>query len=452
MKRKLLFLFTYSANNVSGNTGKNTEYMLYYFLNDNDNRYHYHKHYIKGRILLMKNLQKILVALTIVLSIVGCTGENEKNNVNEVASNEAKQKDSINKTTESDDDSTRLDNHLDNNNEKTIQITDCAGRKVEIEGTAERIVDLTMIEGVRTLIQLGAQDRLVGMSQYDHQAFNPDGLFKKTYFIVSRFKSEMEKITNVGSHTEPNIEMVLSLEPDVVFVEYNRKEYADVLQKQIDIPVVCVGGYGSFNYEVFSIVGEIVGKEERAKELIAFAKEKIKLVTDITDKIKEEDKKSIYYWVRPLIDDPRTDAYYEAFELAGAINVASNAENISESMFKVTKEQILAWDADYIFMHSSFTEENVKGWHTIDSIKQDSIVKGTKAVIDNHVYPLRGPMRGWDIATQAAEVLYIAKLLYPDKFIDLDVEQNGNEILEKFYNINGLYTDMSQKVNLYEWK
>lgn len=335
--------------------------------------------------------------------------------------------------------------------DETIKIVDCAGRQVELKEEAERIVDLTFLEGVRTLIELGAQNHLVGMSDMDHQAFNPNGVLKNYYIIVSQIAPELKNIANVGSHEEPNIEKIMSLNPDVIFVEWSRQDYADTLQNQINIPVVCVGGYGSFNYEIFSVVGKIVGKEERAEELISFTKSKIKAVTDITKDISKEEKKKIYYWVRPYIGDPRTNGRYEAFELAGGRNVAAEGDTIPYGVYKVTKEQIAAWNPEYIFRHSAFLED-IEGWHTIDTIKKDAVIRSTKAVSNNNVFPTKGHMRGWDIATESTEVFYLAKILYPEKFPNLDVELVGNEILEKFYGIKGLYTDMSNKIGLYQWK
>ena len=45
---------------------------------------------------------------------------------------------------------------------------------------------------------------------------------------------------------------------------------------------------------MFRIAGKIIGKEERAEELIFYSQEKIKLVTDIIDKINDEDKPSVF--------------------------------------------------------------------------------------------------------------------------------------------------------------
>jgi len=344
--------------------------------------------------------------------------------------------------------SSRKDNENLNEN---VEFEDCAGRKITLTKKVERIVDLTFLEGVRTLIELEAEDYLVGMSEMDHQAFNKDGMLKNSYLIVSQAAPGLKNVVNVGNHNEINVEKIMSLNPDVVFVEWSKKDYADKLQAQINIPVVCVGGYGSFNYEIFSVVGKIVGKEDRAEELIEYTKTKLEAITKVTENIPEDKKKKIFYWVRPYIGDPRTNGRYEAFELAGAKNVARGDNNTPYGVYKITKEQILDWNPDYIFKHSSFIKD-VEGWHTIESIKEDKIISGTIAAKNNCILPTKGHMRGWDIATEATEVFYLAKIMYPNKFMEIDVEKECNEILKKFYGIDNLYTDMSNKLRLHNIK
>jgi len=331
-----------------------------------------------------------------------------------------------------------------------IEFEDSAGRQVKLDKTAERIVDLTFLDGVRTLIELEASDKLVGMSEMDHHAFMEDGPMKDMYIIVSKVAPELKNIVNVGSHKEPNVETIISLNPDVIFMGWSRKEYADTLQGQTGVPVVCVGGYGEFNYSVFDIVGKVVGKEERAAELVSFLKSKLKIVTDVTDKIPEDQKKKIFYLVRPYIGDPRTNGRYQAFEIAGGINVASRGKVIPYGVYKITSEQILAWNPDFIFRHSSNTRD-IKGLHTLETVCQDKIMKMTSAVKNGNVFNTKGHLRGWDIATESVEVFYLAKILYPELFEDMDVESMGNEILEKFYGLPGLYTEMSELIRLYTW-
>jgi iron complex transport system substrate-binding protein len=336
--------------------------------------------------------------------------------------------------------------------EESIKVVDCAGREVEIGSNVEKIVDLTTVDGVRTLIELEAEEFIVGISNKSHQMFNSKGASGKNYIIVSQAAPELKDISIVGDIKEPNIEMIMSLKPDVIFIDSFAKKSAEDIQSQTNIPVVCVGSYGSFNYEMFTMLGKIVGKEERANELVEFTKNKVELVTNITNKIPEDKRKSLFYWSHPFAGNaPKTNGNYEAFQLAGGKNVAREGDVIPKGVYEVTKEQIVAWDPEFIFLHSPF-KEAFEGWRSVDDVKEDEVIKGTKAVAKGNVYALKGELGGWDIATEVTEVFYIAKILYPEEFQNLDVEKEGDEILKRFYGIDGLYTDMSEKIKLYQWK
>ncbi|MEA1974643.1 MAG: ABC transporter substrate-binding protein [Bacillota bacterium] len=332
----------------------------------------------------------------------------------------------------------------------SITIVDCANREVVLEKKAERIIDLTYLEGVRTLIELNADHLLVGMSANDHHGFILGGPLKDVYKTAINSSPQLNELPNVGSYKEPNIEKIISLKPDLILVMPNQKEQANTLSKQLNIPVICVGGNGTFNLEMFNIVGKAIGKEDRANELIEFTNGKIEKVRNITDKISMEDKKSIFYLVRTL-GDPVTNGRYEGFDIAGAVNVANQGESTPYDKYAITKEQIVEWNPDIILKQTPTTKD-VEGYHTMETIKNDPIFKTIKAVKNNQIYSVKGQMRGYDIANELAEIFYVAKLLYPNEFQELDVEKEGNEILKKFYNVDGLYTKMSNAIGLYEWE
>ncbi len=184
--------------------------------------------------------------------------------------------------------------------------------------------------------------------------------------------------------------------------------------------------------------------------MIKFTEERIERITDITNSIPTEEKKRIFYWIRTL-GDPQTNGRYEAFELAGAINVAAEGDLIPYGKYKTTIEQVVKWNPD-IILRQTATIDDVKGFNTVEIIKENPIIKDVEAIKNNDVFPTKGQMRGYDVASELAEVYYIAKLLYPDEFKDLDVMVEGDEIMKEFYYEDGLYTKMSNELGFHEWK
>ncbi len=399
---------------------------------------------------LFKKYITVLLVGVLLLTITGCQSETKPNEDTSANAQDNSNEDTSDATNTSSDTTDEQDSN--DNSESSITIKDCVGRVVVLDKEAERIVDLTTMDGVRTLIQLGAQDRVVGFNESSHTVFNGKGKAKKNYIIVSQVAPELKDLPVVGNIKEPNIEMIISLNPDIILIDSMAKNSAEAIQNQTNIPVVCVGTFGSFEYDMLDMLGTIVGEKERAQELIDFTKTKLQNITDITNNIPQEEKKRLYYWTHPMKGHaPKTNANYEAFVLAGANNVAVEADVIPKGVYEITKEQIIAWDPEYIFIHSPF-KDDFDGWMSADLAKEDEVIQGTQAVIQDKVYPIKGELGGWDMSTQAAEVFYLAKILYPDKFEDLNVEKEGNEILKKYYNLDGLFTDMSHQIQLYEWE
>ena len=66
-------------------------------------------------------------------------------------------------------------------------------------------------------------------------------------------------------------------------------------------------------------------------------------------------------------------------------------------------------------------------------------------------YMLFSPMT-LDPAISITVGYYLAKLFHPDKFEDLDVEKESNEIFERFYGVTDFYTKMLDWSDLYRWE
>jgi len=338
-------------------------------------------------------------------------------------------------------------------NDTTIHITDIEGRQIVLDQPAKRVVDCTGLGGTRLLVQLEAVDLLVGVTDHTLGAVTGDGASSNVFHPVSRAVPELKEgdLASIGGYNEPNVQAIMALEPDVILVGWGGKGLAESLQNQTGIPAVCIGRMdGHFDYDLLEIVGKVVGKEDRAEALIAYTKEKLEVVTQLSKDIPEKDKKSVYFWIYPRLDKaPRSNGVYDAFDYAGVINVASNDEGLK--LYETSKEQIALWNPDYIYLQS-FDKEQMDGFYTSDLLAEDDVLKHIDAVKNNRVYKLRGPNADWDTAVQLTEVFYTAKIFYPDVFGELDVEAHGNEIFKTFYGVDNLYSEMVEYLGLTDFK
>jgi iron complex transport system substrate-binding protein len=223
------------------------------------------------------------------------------------------------------------------------------------------------------------------------------------------------------------------------------------MQEKTDIPVVCAGKStgGDLTLDEHRILGWIIGKEKKVEELIEFLDEKQAELESITSKIPENEKPKVYVaHMGPSREDIlQVMIRYDPLDIAGGINVAKDC--VGESATVISKEQIIDWNPDIILIGSSPGKEHRV---SIEDVLSDSTLKTVNAVKNGRVYYTKGCMIGWDPATVTTEAFYFAKLFHPDKFKDLNVDKECNEILDKFYGVRNLYTEMVEKCELYNWK
>ncbi|MCD4845666.1 MAG: ABC transporter substrate-binding protein [Methanosarcinales archaeon] len=333
--------------------------------------------------------------------------------------------------------------------EKELTICDQADRIVTVQKPVEKIV--TLFPAVmRVIVHLDAADMIVGVC--GRTADYADTM------VVLQAHPELAELPCAGMYNDPNAEMIISLDPDVVFAYVSVPDAADTLQEITGIPVICISPSPTGNeynapggpYDTWSLAGMVIGKREQANELISYCEEEIAKVTDITSGIPDEDKPTVYFChAHQATDITRAVTSYDPMNIAGAKNVAGELTGSGPSVvLDVPKEQIIDWDPEIIMIHG-FSKEPLL---SIESVLSDPTLGGVKAIEDERIYYTKGWYIGWDPATGLAECSYMAKLFHPDSFADLDIEQKGNEILEKFYGVEGLYTwTLEYCGNYYTW-
>ena len=143
--------------------------------------------------------------------------------------------------------------------EKELTLIDQADRTVTVPRPIERIVS-TSIDACRTIVQLGEADKLVGV---------PSGRFKRfETLIAGTAYSQLNELPDIGPFFNPNVELIVSLKPDVLFgiVGSMYLNYANTVQEKTAIPVICVGAPGSQDFEIHQLVDTVIGEEREAEE------------------------------------------------------------------------------------------------------------------------------------------------------------------------------------------
>jgi len=305
-----------------------------------------------------------------------------------------------------------------------VEIKDMAGRTVKIPEKVERVATL-FPANLRIIVMLNATDRVVGISNY----FDRYG--DKLEDALAH--PELLKAERIGSVREPDMEKIAELKPDVIFIESAYAQIADTIEKNTGVPVVCIntsiysGKLEDF-YKTIRLVAKILGKEERAEKIIEYIDSEVENVTKRVEDIPKEERPRVFLsnWAY------RHGIGWTVKNYAPIDLIARNvAENIPAHYMEVTKEQIIEWNPDVIFIHG------YKGKSAVDEILNDPALQQVKAVKEGKVYGLFGPYIGYDPKTMIVDLYWAAKVLYPERFKDVDVMKKGEEVFTFFYGWKG---------------
>ncbi|MCD4765486.1 MAG: ABC transporter substrate-binding protein [Methanosarcinales archaeon] len=325
--------------------------------------------------------------------------------------------------------------------EKEMTVLDVTDRIVTINKPVERIASSSRVQDIRTICALGAADRIVGVPV----AITGDDAYLYSAIYLSH--PELTELPVAGNPYSggPNLEMIASLEPDLVLTSWAD---ADAVQEATGVPTIeAHNPEPILDFKELTFMGYVLNEQERAKELISYYNEKLDEVTEVTSGISDDEKPKVYlaFWG----DLTLTPAFYNPVELAGGDYVAEGGTQgpYGPFMWQVSKEQIIAWNPDVILVHGAMTEMLSR-----DDVLSDPDLQSVSAIQNGTVYSTKGHAWGWDPATGVVESFYMAKLFHPEEFVDMDVEMEGDGILEEVYGADGIWTEMTERCDLHTWE
>ena len=205
---------------------------------------------------------------------------------------------------------------------------------------------------------------------------------------------------------------------------------ADELSAKTGIPVVAIANPGLFDGKMsasLDIIGEVLGKQDRAKEVNAFMDAAQNDLNDRTKDIAQASKPTVYngalnYKGKHGFDG--TSAKYGPFVAINANNVVDQTGQ--SGAFIIDLEQVLAWNPDIIFLDP----ENM-GLVNEQNTQNPDYFTALNAVNSGKVYSQLAYNNNYtNIEIALADAYYAGTIIYPDKFKDIDIEKKTNEIFK----------------------
>jgi len=188
-----------------------------------------------------------------------------------------------------------------------IEFTDFKGSDISLDQYPQRIVSLSPTS-TEVMFAIGAQDKLVGVT---NSCDYPEGALA---------------IEKVGDFSGPNLEMIVSLKPDVVIGGTYIQEDVTKALFELGIPVISTEAENIADiYTSIEILGMLSQNEDNAKKVIDDMKARLE---EIAEKVKVSEPVSVFYvvWKDPFKTAGNDTFINEVLTLAGGENVASDVE------------------------------------------------------------------------------------------------------------------------------
>lgn len=281
-----------------------------------------------------KIITKTLIIILITLCIVGCKNESKISEPNP-------------------------QNHK-TNTAFPITLTDQMGREVTIEKLPERIISLAP-SNTEILFTLGLEDRIVGVTDFCDY---PEAAKSK------------EKI---GGFSEPNIEKIISLQPDLILATSMHQKPVEELEK-LNVPSVVLDPKDFEDvFTSIEIIGKATGQDDKAAAIVGDLKARVKDVDDKVIKLTEDERPKVYYeiWPSPITTAGPGTFVNDIIQRAGGENIAKDAK---KAYPQYSQEMIVAKNPDIIiFSHHGSSNQsaedilNRQGWESIEAIKNNKV-------------------------------------------------------------------------------
>lgn len=307
----------------------------------------------------------------------------------------------------------------------TRTITDMLGREVEIPETIENVVAIGAT--ARMLTYAGCADKIVGITDLEKEC-SPGMPYA---YINSDSFSKLTGVAPGGVSGEIYDEALATLAPDIIFTSFSEIDQVNTMQAKLNIPVVALSYKGIFSdsvYDALTLVGDIMGAQDRCTELIAAMKGWQKDLNDRTKDIADADKPSVYAGAvsfRGGHGIEGTYANYPPFTAINAKNVVDEAGK--DGALLIEKEKLVVWDPDIIFLtpgNMSLVNEDYK--------TNPSYYTNLKAVKNGNVYSqIDYNYYGTNIELSIADAYYAGVIVYPKAFSDIDFEKKADEIFKE---------------------
>ncbi len=273
-----------------------------------------------------------------------------------------------------------------------VTLVDLANREVSLDGEVERIVSLSP-GNTEIVFALGLGERVVGVTDY------------------CNYPSEALAKEKVGGFSDPNVEVILTLKPDLVLAGSMHEEVVAQLEERAIPVLVMEPETVSQVYEAIRLIGTAAGVKEKAETVASGLEQQINGVQEKLAVLTDDEKVTVYYelWYDPPMTVGNRTFIHEVITAAGGKNVFADIEDdyptVSSEAVAEKNPRVILYPDDHGTAEMVLEQYYARpGWSGIAALKDERIYR-----VDSDPFNRPGPRMGQAIQKVAA-------LLYPEIF------------------------------------
>ena len=196
----------------------------------------------------------------------------------------------------------------------------------------------------------------------------------------SNYPPETEKIEKVGTFSQPNLEKIIFLKPDIVFATGLEQNPTVARIKRAGLKVYTVDPANIKElFQNILEIGKITQREREARKLIfKMSKDLSKIERKIANiEFSQRPKVFLEIWYSPLITCGKNSYIDEMISLAGGINIA---QNIKRKFSRISQELVIKESPEIIVISYMQNQERARefvlsryGWDSITAVKKNRV-------------------------------------------------------------------------------
>ncbi len=386
----------------------------------------------------MKKIIAMVLMAVLILSVVGCSREQE---LEQTVENKVEETSAVENTEVKAEETTTKEASTETaNTEETKDVATQAQKRTIVDQNDREVVLPEKIERVATgrilpfpavyFLATGSADEIVGMHPASKSAAENSILGKMAPNLL-------EAQANFVKGKDINVEELLKLNTDIVFAYGDNGNKLDVYDEagitSVGIRTMSVAGGDPIKTlnSWLELLGQITEQEERAKEIIDYSEMVEKDIAEKLSSVNEKPRAMMLFTNadgKPVVAGKGLFGTYW-LTATGAIDVAENDIKVKAP---VDMEQIYTWDPEIIYVTNftplqpeDFYENKIDGqdWSHVTAVKNKQVYK-----IPLGIYRWFPPSGDTPLMLQ-----WLAKTNHPEVF-DYDMNTVIKDYYNKYYN------------------